>query len=113
MTLNWVKGNMQPQSQKTKMWRYTADGFLKFHEITGEPVKWRTSGSVEETYESLMQEIEQFLHKCFEKKTVYAGKKQKKWSNAKGVVRKVLQEEAKRGRIQRKTIQFLQYYLQF
>ena len=105
MTLNCTKGNNKPKSRKVKLWNFTADGFTKFNEVTQETVCMNKTGSIEEVYNSFMQEMEHMLHKCFKKRTICFQEKQSKWSIAKGLVRKILQGEAKKGKVQRKTVQ--------
>ena len=112
LKLDCHKGVCRPKTTKIKVWNFTPAGYVKYHEASEESISIDNTSTSDDAYEQWMKSLLILLHNCFGKRTIRIGEKHSQpVGKARKNVRKILQTEAKKGKIQRalvkKYVEFL------
>ena len=105
MTVSYPKGVWRKRTTKRTVWDFTAEGYEKFKNASEENVCVRKSESSNTYYERWLGALVAIMGDCFSKKTVGGSRKGGPELNARRrKIRRILQLEAKRGKIQRAVV---------
>ena len=103
-TLNCPKGNLKPRSSKRKVWNLTNEGYVNYREETEKKLSVDVGRSTDEYYQNWSGSLLSIMNRCFLKKTIGNTKRSLKLSDGRKNIRRILQVEAKRGKVQRAVV---------
>ena len=103
-TLDIPKGSVKNKSTKRRVWHFNTEGYVKFSESSEHIEKVRTSDNTNTYYENWLAVLLALMGDSFSKKTVGGSKKWNKLSAGRQSIRRILQIESKRGKVQRAVV---------
>ena len=104
LSLDCPKGKVKPRSTKRKVWNLTQDGYDKFKEESDKKVNVEPGCSTDQYFQNWSTSLLTIMGRCFLKKTIGHSKRTLKLSNGRKNIRRILQLEAKGGKVQRAVV---------
>ena len=106
ITLDFPKGVVKNKSFKRKVWNLNAEGYAKFKEVSENPMTVNPGTNTNSYYENWLSKLLSLMGQCFTKKTVGRGPNQalNRLSHSRKNIRRILQNESKRGKVQRAVV---------
>ena len=104
LSLNCSKGKVKPRSSKRKIWDFTDEGFRKFREESDKKVLVKPGSTTDQYFQNWSCSLLSIMSTCFSKKTVGGAKRLFKLGDGRKNIRRILQLEAKRGKVQRSVV---------
>ena len=103
VTLDFPKGVVKKKSSKQKVWNLNAEGYAKFRELSEKSITVNPGSNTNSYYENWLAKLLSLMGECFSKKTVGGGSNQALTglSNCRKNIRRILQTESRKGKIQR------------